>query len=227
MSNNKDKIKKLQTFSQDKDFALFQEISFIADALREAKMEVNLKGDKGDEGKLGEKGEKGEKGEQGKQGERGEKGEQGEQGTRGEQGERGEQGVPGKDGKDGSPDTPEQVLTKLQELKDAWLDVKKIKGNENLATLDILNRAIEILDRRTQFLLHKEVGARVATDTFTTTGGAETITLTYTPLLILVVDVNGQVLSVDASDYSLSGKSLTLLNAATPSGLYGKVAYSY
>ena len=128
---------------------------------------------------------------------------------------------------DGSPDTPEQVLTKLQELKDAWLDVKKIKGNENLATLDILNRAIEILDRRTQFLLHKEVGARVATDTFTTTGGAETITLTYTPLLILVVDVNGQVLSVDASDYSLSGKSLTLLNAATPSGLYGKVAYSY
>jgi len=95
---------------------------------------VTLKGDKGEKGEKGdvtadgvviirgdkgEKGEKGDKGEQGKEGKQGIKGIQGEKGDTGEKGDKGESGNDGKDGKDGSPDTSEQILEKLNPLKNA------------------------------------------------------------------------------------------------------------
>ncbi len=100
-----------------------------------------IKGEKGDKG---DKGEKGEQGEQGIQGERGDKGDsiQGPPGPQGEKGEKGddglsligEQGPPGidgKDGKDGSPDTPEQIVSKLQTIRKAWLELSAIKGYQD------------------------------------------------------------------------------------------------
>ena len=96
------------------------------------------KGDQGDEGPAGPQGSQGEKGENGKQGIQGTQGLQGEKGDQGEQGSQGEsglEGLTGKDGnkgKDGSPDTPEQIVEKLNSLKQAWIEVKNIKGLDRI-----------------------------------------------------------------------------------------------
>lgn len=65
-------------------------------------------------------------------------------------------GIKGNDGKDGSPDTSEQVRDKLELLRDdERLDISAIKGTEKLTTNENLDRAISILDERTQYLINK------------------------------------------------------------------------
>jgi hypothetical protein len=89
---------------------------------------------------------------------------------RGAKGDKGEPGV-GTPGKDGSPDTPEQIANKLESLEgDKRLDVSAIKGLDKMQAerdQSILNRAIEILDRRSNFgiakadQLRKDVDVRI------------------------------------------------------------------
>lgn len=107
-----------------------------------------------------------------------------------------------------------------KKIKDSELSLTKIKY-----FLDKIDR-IEKDSRRRYGILYGG-GSNIATDTFTTTGGAQTVPLSHIPLLVLVVDVNGQVLNVAAGDYTTSGINLNLLNASLPSGVYGKVAYTY
>ena len=71
-------------------------------------------------------------------------------------------------------------------------------------------------------------GAMITTvQKFTTSGGIEIITLSNTPSVIISVIVNGQDLSDDAGDYSVSGANVTILNPNTPAGVYGRVVYAY
>ena len=132
------------------------------------------------EGEKGERGEKGDQGERGEQGLHGMKGDKGDKGDRGEKGEKGDDGfgIDGKDGKDGvngkdgSPDTPEEIVVKLNTLEKV-LDRKVIKGLETFVDQSNLDRAISILDQRTQFLLSK----RTAPDPVATAWGTITGTL--------------------------------------------------
>lgn len=100
-----------------------------------------LRGDKGEKGDKGDQGEKGDTGADstvpGPQGEKGDKGDKGnsikgDKGDMGEKGEKGDTGEKGDPGKNGSPDTPKQIVKKLQTLKDAWLEVRAIKGLDTL-----------------------------------------------------------------------------------------------
>lgn len=88
---------------------------------------VTLKGDKGEKG---DKGDKGNMGLIGPQGDKGDwvEGPQGETGPQGPQGETGTPGKNGKNGKDGTQITPQQIVEKLTTLKNAWIDVRAIKG---------------------------------------------------------------------------------------------------
>lgn len=174
----------------------------------------SVKGDRGDMGPAGRDGPKGDKGDVG------EKGKDGKNGKDGKDGRDGRDGIDsrdGKDGKDGSPDTGEDIVNKINSLRPDskhQIDASHIKGLSQIVVGSEGRKRIK-------------PGSNVATDTFTTTGGEQIITLTYTPILIIVVDVNGQVLNLSAGDYSLSGKELTILNANIPAGVFGKVAYTY
>ena len=88
---------------------------------------VTLKGDKGEKGDIGLTGDKGEQGIQGEKGNKGDKGEKGADGLKGEKGDKGDTGKDGIDGKDGSPDTSEQIVEKLNPLKNS-LDFQILKN---------------------------------------------------------------------------------------------------
>lgn len=133
---------------------------------------ITIKGDKGEKGDTGEKGDKGEsiKGRDGKDGKNGKDGINGFDGL---------DGINGKDGKDGSIDTAIEIRDKLQTLeKDERLDKKFIKGSENFVEKSNLDRAISILDQRTQFLINKTTSSGgisgLTVDTTTVTGGTNT-----------------------------------------------------
>ena len=66
----------------------------------------------------------------------------------------GKDGVDGKDGKDGSPDTPDQVVDKVNESTKK-IKKERIEGGDKLVEQANLDRAISILDQRTQFLINK------------------------------------------------------------------------
>jgi hypothetical protein len=93
-----------------------------------------LRGEKGDKGEQGESGIQGEMGVQGengvdgKDGVNGKDGRDGIDGKDGVDGQDGMNGVDGKDGKNGSPDTAEQIVEKLQTIKEAWVEISKIRG---------------------------------------------------------------------------------------------------
>ncbi len=70
-------------------------------------------------------------------------------------------------------------------------------------------------------------GTSTTVQKFTTTGGSQLIILSNTPSVIIAVVVNGQDLSDEAGDYSISGANVTILNPNTSSGLYGRVVYAY
>lgn len=75
----------------------------------------------------------------------------------GKDGKDGVNGINGKDGKDGSPDTGEQIITKIND-SDGKIKAERIEGVDKLASQDNLDRAISILDQRTQFLINKRTG---------------------------------------------------------------------
>ena len=160
-------IKKLLNYREDKDLAVFDELVDIADKLEPISnssllnVDVNtleqIKGEKGDKGDTGEKGEKGDKGDAGEKGAKGDKGDEGPQGIPGVDGRDGLDGLNGKDGKDGSPDTAEEIKKKLESLvKENRLDASAIKGLEDKVGKKDLDRAISILDQRTQYLINKQ-----------------------------------------------------------------------
>lgn len=98
----------------------------------------------------GDKGDKGEKGDKGKDGKNGKDGKDGRNGIDGIN------GLNGKDGTDGSPDTPEQIVEKINTLENV-IERKTIKGLDTVIDKPELDRAIDILDRRTQYLINKTV----------------------------------------------------------------------
>lgn len=70
-----------------------------------------------------------------------------------------------KDGVNGSPDTPVEVRNKLESLKgEDRLDVSAIQGLDKYSK-GVENRAIEILDKRSQFLINKPVYTKSEIDT--------------------------------------------------------------
>lgn len=170
---DKEKLKKIlikaDKLQKGKEIATAKELTSIEEKLDTTKEELQTKIDnielkKGDTGEQGIQGEKGEQGVQGIQGEQGEKGDKGDTGATGKQGDRGIDGLNGKDGLDGqnglpgvngSPDTSTQIKYKLETLTgNSRLDSSAIKGLDKLHT-DTLNRAVAILDQRTQFLINK------------------------------------------------------------------------
>lgn len=74
----------------------------------------------------------------------------------------------GKNGKDGSPDTREEIVNKINsgKEKDTKIKSEQIEGLEKFSTQENLDRAIGILDQRTQFLINKRSGG--------TPGGSDT-----------------------------------------------------
>ncbi len=135
----KEKAKKLFTFAQNKELALFNELQILNENIDGVKQAVenikipevqipeipslnleNVELIQGLKGDKGEKGDQGIQGIQGKQGLKGDKGEKGDQGQKGESGASssvpGPQGTKGDAGKDGSPDTGEQIVQKINDL---------------------------------------------------------------------------------------------------------------
>ena len=136
----------------------------------------------------GEKGDKGDKGEDGRDGLDGSPGINGLDGKDGRNGKDADESLivhevllqiptpkDGIDGKDGSPDSPQELRDKLETLKkDDRLDKKAIKGLEDLADKKDLDRAISILEQRTQFLINKPSSGTALTLTTTGSSGAST-----------------------------------------------------
>lgn len=181
----------------------------------------------------GPKGDKGEPGKDGKDGAKGDKGDPGKDGVNGKDGESivGPKGEDGKDGKDGSPDTPEQVRDKLETLKEeARLDMKAIKGLDDFETKlvdSLVNRALEILDRRTQYLITKisnvqsqvdalgssSGGLNIEDPTSGTIDGSNTIfTFATVPSYLSIDDTN----KFENTDYTRVGTTVTITNGSPP-----------
>lgn len=99
-----------------------------------------------------QKGDKGDKGEKGKDGKNGKDGKDGRDGVDGLDGKDGE------NGKDGSPDTPEQIVEKINTLEQV-IERKTIKGFESVIDKQELERALGILDQRTQYLINKKTSS--------------------------------------------------------------------
>jgi hypothetical protein len=116
-----------------------------------------------------QKGDKGDKGEKGDKGDKGKDGKNGKDGKDGRNGIDGINGLNGKDGTDGSPDTPEQIVEKINTLENV-IERKTIKGLDTVIDKPELDRAIDILDRRTQYLINKTVVAPSATTWASITG---------------------------------------------------------
>jgi hypothetical protein len=110
--------------------------------------------------------QKGEKGESGKDGINGKDGNDGKDGLAGIDGL---DGKDGKDGENGSPDTPEQIVEKINTLENV-IERKTIKGLDNLVDQTGLDKALGILDQRTQYLINRTVVAPSATTWSSITG---------------------------------------------------------
>lgn len=167
-----DKIKKIKTFLDNPEYAIFKELSETSDKLVELDKKLNdvdfdklgyMKGDKGEKGDFikGDKGDKGDKGEDGKDGYTPIKGKDYFDGKDGES-IKGDKGDKGEDGKDGSSDKPIEIRDKLETLKGSQrLDVsaiknaltkddviKEIKGGKTLEMKDIKGMPLNFNDLR-------------------------------------------------------------------------------
>lgn len=63
------------------------------------------------------------------------------------------------------------------------------------------------------------------TESFTSTGGVQTVTVSTTPVAIIMVVLNGQFLTL-TDDYTVSGVNVTLTNPNIPSGLSITIIYT-
>lgn len=168
----------------------------------------------------------------------------------GKDGADGRDGTDGKDGKDGSPDTGDEIKNKLEALKgDTRLDKTAIKGLEKILTGEDLDRAISILDQRSQYLINKTVkhdatlsGSGTDADplkvvssgstTFytetpsgTTDGVNKTYTVSHGITSIVTFAINGQF--IHPQDYIATGTTITFNNAldSSYSGLNFTIVY--
>lgn len=170
-------LKLIQDLKDDVEVSL-DDLEFIKSQIDSGELEnlfeiVTLLNTKIDTIKL-EKGDKGDKGEDGKDGI------DGKDGLDGLDGADGKDGV---DGLDGSSDTPEDIAVKLNTLENA-IDKKVIKGLDYASQEDI-DRAISILDQRTQYLINSN-----RTSTASTTWGSITGTLSNQTDLQTALDKN-------------------------------------
>lgn len=118
----------------------FQELRDYAEKLERKQGETGLQGEKGDKGEPGKDGANGRDGvdglpgKDGKDGKPGADGKHGKDGKHGTDGLNGEHGLDGKDGEkgeDGSPDTAEEVVDKVNSIKEG-IEQSSIKGFEQL-----------------------------------------------------------------------------------------------
>lgn len=109
----------------------------------------------------------------------------------------GRDGKDGFDGKDGSPDTREDIVKKINKgkEKDQKIKLSQIETFDKGITKDVLDRAISILDQRTQFLINKVSnlatvgvgGSAVYRNDGTISGTTITMTRNATTVLSLVI----------------------------------------
>lgn len=161
-------------------------------------------------GNTGEKGDKGEKGEQGDQGKPGKNGRDGKDGKDGKPGRDGDQGVDGEsvDLQDvldevlpllpKAEDIAKQVPILAEPIRDALellqgddrLKSTAIAGLEKYSLKEAADRAIGILDKRTQFLLNKATGTASGTVTGVTATGPLTSSGGATPNISTSIATN-------------------------------------
>ena len=227
--NPQEKKKKVATFIEDKDVALFAESMETNEILREIaskeepkrpdvqKVELEgaekviIKGEQGEKGDTGETGDKGEKGDSIK-GDKGDfvKGDKGDKGDVGDSGKDGEsvKGEDGKDGKDGSPDTAGQVKNKLME--------------EGITIDDVLDLREELTNMRKEASAKASGGVRRVfqpyLDRFTdeTDGATKIFFLSREPLRTNTIKVWGTdfpIILDPTVDFTVEGKTLTLTDA--------------
>jgi len=146
----------------------------------------------------------------------------------GRDGLNGKPGKAGRDGQDGiSPSITAVIAAVIDYIKkEQPIDITHIRNWQSFRFPTRTGKGMTI---KTEEMLHGAPAPAQTTtlEKFVTTGGPQDVTLTHTPLLILSVVVNGQVLSDDAGDYSVVGATISLLNGATPAGLYGTITYTY
>lgn len=200
-----------------------------------------LKGDKGDSGERPTTEELLEliiplipepiKGDQGDIGPIGPKGQSGYTPVKGTDYFDGKNGINGKDGRDGK-----DAEFKPKEFFNLFLEfIKSLPNTKKPEITDLIRNGQQFMsglgERGSKYKLTDQrwhgAGANVATDTYTTTGGLQTITLSHTPVAILLVNLNGQVLSVAGGDYTVSGNKVNLLNVNIPAGEFGHIAYTW
>ena len=177
---------------------VYKELSKIEDSIQSFDVSEQIKELKLDiENIQLQKGEKGDKGEAGKDGANGKDGKDGRDGIDGID------GLDGKDGENGSPDTAEDIVKKINTLESV-IERKTIKGLDNLVDQPNLDRAIEILDKRTQYLINKTVFTSPATTWASITGTQSDVNVGG-----FTNDV-GYLTSTDLSGYVPTTRTLTI-----------------
>ncbi len=144
------------------------------------------------------KGEKGDKGDSGQPGNQGNQGNSGKDGSNGKDGKNGLDGLNGEDGfngKDGSPDTRLQIVEKINTGKKSDIKIELSQIETGKLENNILDRAVSILDQRTQYLINKNSSSGISSP-LTTKGDLYTFS---TINARLGIGSNGQILTVDSS----------------------------
>lgn len=161
----------------------------VSEQIKELKLDIeNIQLQKGD------RGEDGKDGLNGKDGNDGRDGIDGVDGLNGKDGEKGE---------NGSPDTADEIVKKINTLESV-IERKTIKGLDNLVDQPNLDRAIEILDKRTQYLINKTVFTSPATTWASITGTQSDVNVGG-----FTNDV-GYLTSTDLSGYVPTTRTLTI-----------------
>lgn len=151
--------------------------------------------------------QKGEDGKDGLNGKDGINGKDGKDGKDGRDGIDGLDGINGKDGENGSPDTAEDIVNKINTLESV-IERKTIKGLDNLVDQPGLDRALGILDQRTQYLINKTVvqpnlsGYVPTTRTLTINGVTEDLSADRSWSVGTVTDVAALTLGTTGTDLS-------------------------
>lgn len=206
---------------------LFDEISKVESSVDDTELKIQIESLKESIADIQlQKGDKGDKGEDGKNGLNGKDGKDGRDGIDGLDGLNGKDG---EKGENGSPDTAEDIVKKINTLESV-IERKTIKGLDNLVDQPGLDRALGILDQRTQYLINKTVvqpnlaGYVPTTRTLTINGVTEDLSADRTWSVGTVTDVAALTLGTTGTDLSSSVATGTItpvitLNVPTASAL--------
>ena len=184
---------------------LFDEISKVESSVDDTELKIQIESLKESIADIQlQKGDKGDKGEDGKNGLNGKDGKDGRDGIDGIDGLNGKDG---EKGENGSPDTAEDIVKKINTLESV-IERKTIKGLDNLVDQPGLDRALGILDQRTQYLINKTVvqpnlaGYVPTTRTLTINGVTEDLSADRTWSVGTVTDVAALTLGTSGTDLS-------------------------